>query len=52
MPGRTKPAGYVEGDDTEVKGNEGQRDDGGGADARMGDIDLWLGFGGQTIFII
>lgn len=46
MPGRAKPAGYVEGEDTEVEGDEGERDDGGGADARVGDIDLWLRVGG------
>lgn len=52
MPGRAKPAGYVERKDTEVEGDEGERDDGSGADARVGDIDLRLGFGGQAVLVI
>ena len=52
MPGRTKPAGYVEGENAEVKGDQGKCDDGRGADARMGDIDLWLRVGGQMVFIV
>ena len=46
MPGRAKPAGYVEEENTDVEGNQGERDDGGGADARVGDINLRLGLGG------
>lgn len=50
MPGRAEPAGYVEGEDAEVEGDEGERDDGGGAYARVGDVDLRLG--GLTVLII
>lgn len=52
MPGRAEPAGYVEGENAEVKGDEGECDDGRGADARMGDIDLWLGICGEMVFIV
>ena len=52
MPGRAKPAGYVEGEDAEVEGDEGEGDDGSGADARVGDVDLWLGFGGYTVLVV
>lgn len=52
MPGGAEPAGYVEGEDAEVEGNQGERDDGGGADAGVGDIYLRLGVGGRTVFII
>ena len=52
MPGRAEQAGYVEDEDPEVEGDKGKRDDGGGADARVGDIDLWLGSGGQTVLVI
>ena len=46
MPGRAKPAGYVEGEDAEVEGDEREGDNRSGADARVGDVDLWLGLGG------
>ncbi len=52
MPGRAEPAGYVEGKDAEVEGDQRERDDGGGADAGVGEIDLWLGVGRQTVFVI
>lgn len=52
MPRRAKPAGYVEGEDAEVEGDEGERYDGSGAYARVGDIDLWLGVGGQAVLIV
>lgn len=52
MPGRAKPASYVEGEDTEVEGDDGERDDRCGADSRMGDIDLWFGVGGHMVFVI
>ena len=52
MPRRAKPTGYVEGEDAEVEGDERERDDGGGAYARVGDIDLWLGIGGRAVFVI
>ena len=52
MPGRTEPAGYVEGEDAEVKGNERERNDGGGTDAGVGDVDLRLGVAGRAVFII
>ena len=52
MPGRAQPASYIEGKDAEIEGYQGERDDGGGADAGVGDINLWLGVGGYTVFII
>lgn len=52
MPGRAEPAGYVEGEDAEVEGYQGEGDDGGGADARVGDVDFWLGVGGRPVFIV
>lgn len=52
MPGRAEPAGYVEGEDADVEGEEGERDDGGGTDARVGDIDLGLGVGGLAVFVV
>ena len=52
MPGRAKPASYVECENAEEEGDEGECDDGCGADARVGNIDLWLGVFGQTVFII
>ena len=52
MPGRAQPAGYVEGEDADIEGNQGKRDDGGGADAGVGEIDFWLGVGGLAVFIV
>ena len=52
MPGRAQPAGYVEGEDADIEGNKGKCDDGGGADAGVGEIDLWLGYGGLAVFIV
>ena len=52
MPGRAEPAGYVEGENAKVEGNERKRDDGGGADAGVGNVDLRLGIGGRTVLII
>ena len=52
MPGRAEPAGYVEGENAEVEGDEGECDDGCGADAGMGDIDLWLGVCGEMVFVV
>lgn len=52
VPGRAEPAGYVEGQNAEVEGYQGEGDDGGGADAGVGDVDFWLGVGGRAVFII
>lgn len=52
MPGRAEPAGYVEGENAYVEGEEGERDDGSGAYARVGEVDLRLGGGGWTVFIV
>ena len=52
MPGRAQPAGDVEGEDAEIEGDQGECDDGGGADAGVGEIDFWLGVGGLPVFVV
>ena len=52
MPGRAQPAGYVEGEDADIEGDQGKCDDGGSADAGVGEIDFWLGLGGLAVFIV
>lgn len=52
VPGRAEPARYVEGENAEVEGEEGERDDGGGAYAGVGNVDFRLWGGGWTVFVV
>ena len=52
MPGRAQPAGYIEDEDSNVEGDQGESNDGGGADAGVREIDFWLGVAGLAVFIV